>query len=162
MGISMKSEDKDRASVIFPPPLIFFACLIIGACLEFLLPSRPLGWPWMLRIIIGGFLFLFSGYFALGAFVVLRRNKTPIDPSKPTNAIVSEGPFRFSRNPMYLSLLLLLSGLAVLTCSLWIGVMVPVLFFVFNLGIVEPEEKYLTGKFGDDYRKYKAKVRRWI
>lgn len=63
---------------------------------------------------------------------------------------------------MYLSLLLLLSGLAVLTCSLWIGVMVPVLFFVFNLGIVEPEEKYLTDKFGNDYQKYKAKVRRWI
>jgi len=63
---------------------------------------------------------------------------------------------------MYLSLLLLLGGVAVLFCSLWLFIMIPILFIAFEIIAVKPEEKYLSQKFGDEYLDYKASVRRWI
>ncbi len=152
----------DRARVLIPPPLLFFACLGIGIILEFLFPSRPFNLPWIPRIIAGCILFLISGLLVLGAFIPLHRNKTPFNPSKPTVRIVREGSFRFSRHPMYLSLLLLLGGGAVLFCSIWLFIMIPILFIAFEFTAVRPEEKYLSEKFGGEYLDYKASVRRWI
>ena len=116
----------------------------------------------MPRIIGGGILFLISGLFALTAFWVLLKNKTPFDPSKPAIVIVQDGPFRISRNPMYLSLLILLLGIAVLTGSLWMFLAVPLLFFILDIGAVKPEEKYLEQKFGEEYHAYRSAVRRWL
>ena len=106
----MEHISEDRAGVPIPPPLIFLACLGIAGLLEFTLPSRPADWPWLPRIIAGGILLITSGLVAAGAFRALIKNKTPIDPSKSTLRIVREGSYRFSRNPMYLSLLMLLGG----------------------------------------------------
>ena len=155
-------NSEDTARVLIPPPLLFFACLGFGIILEFLFPSRPVSWPWTPRIIAACILSLISGLFAIGAFIPLVRNKTPFNPSKPTVRIVREGSFRFSRHPMYLSLLLLLGGGAVLFCSLWLFIMIPVLFIAFEITAVRPEEKYLSEKFGDEYLHYKTSVRRWI
>lgn len=155
-------NSEDRARVLIPPPLLFFTCLGIGIILEFSFPSCPFSWPWTPRIIAGCILSLISGLLAIGAFIPLLRNKTPFSPSKPTARIVREGSFRFSRHPMYLSLLLLLGGVAVLFCSLWLFIMIPILFIAFEIIAVKPEEKYLSQKFGDEYLDYKASVRRWI
>jgi protein-S-isoprenylcysteine O-methyltransferase Ste14 len=155
-------NSEDRARVLIPPPLLFFACFSAGIILEFLFPSRPISWPWIHRIIAALILSLISGLIVIGAVMPLRRNKTPFDPSKPTVRIVREGSFRFSRHPMYLSLLLLLGGTAVLFCSLWLFIMIPILFIAFEIIAVRPEEKYLLHKFGDEYLDYKASVRRWI
>jgi len=96
---------------------------------------------------------------ALGAFKALINNKTPYNPAKPTVRIVREGPFGFSRNPLYLSLLFLLGGIAVLLCSLWFVFALIILFILPECLAVRPEERYLTGKLGDDYLDYKASVR---
>ena len=93
---------------------------------------------------------------------MLLRNKTPFDPSKPTVKIVRQGPFRLSRNPMYLALVLLLAGVAVFTGSLWMCLAVPTLLIILDIGAVRPEEAYLERKFGSRYLEYKAKVRRWL
>jgi protein-S-isoprenylcysteine O-methyltransferase Ste14 len=90
------------------------------------------------------------------------RNKTPFDPAKPTVAIVRQGPFQLSRNPMYLALLLLLAGVAVFTGSLWMCLAVPALWVVLDMTVVRPEEEYLERNFGGRYLEYKAKVRRWL
>lgn len=82
---------------------------------------------------------MIAGYFALGSIIVLRRNQTPFDPSKPTIKIVRQGPFRFSRNPMYLVLLLLLEGVAVFTGSIWMWLAVPALLIVLDIGAVRLE-----------------------
>lgn len=155
-------KSKNRATVLIPPPLLFFACFGVGIILEFLFPCRPVSWPWTARIIVACILSLISGLLAIGAFIPLLRNKTPFNHSRPTVRIVREGSFRFSRHPMYLSLLLLFSGGAVLFFSLWLFIMIPVLFIAFELIAVRPEEKYLTEKFGKEYLNYKASVRRWI
>jgi protein-S-isoprenylcysteine O-methyltransferase Ste14 len=162
MRISMEINSKDRAAVKIPPPLIFFACLGAGVFLEYLFPLRFVRCAWTFRIVFGCFLIVVSGLIAISAFKALISNKTPFDPAKPTVRIVREGSFRFSRNPLYLALLLLLSGIAVLLCSLWLVFALIILFILLERFAVRPEEKYLADKFGDDYLDYKASVRRWI
>ncbi|MBU2622987.1 MAG: isoprenylcysteine carboxylmethyltransferase family protein [Proteobacteria bacterium] len=158
----MKDDIKDRAAIHTPPPLIFFACLGMGILLEYSFPFRFITGAWPLRIIIGCFLLLVSGLMAVSAFIALIKNKTPFNPAKPTKKIVCEGSFRFSRNPLYLALLLLLSVAAVMAGSIWLVLALLILFILLERFAVRPEEKYLTDKFGEDYLNYKASVRRWL
>lgn len=158
----MEMNSKDRAAVKIPPPLIFFACLGAGVFLEYLFPFRVAGCAWTFRIVLGCFLIAVSSFIAISAFNALIKNKTPFDPAKSTVRIVREGSFRFSRNPLYLALLLLLGGIAVLQCSIWLAFALIILFILLERFAVRPEEKYLADKFGDDYLDYKASVRRWI
>ena len=100
--------------------------------------------------------------FAASAFFMLIKNKTTFHTAKSTIKIVTGGAYRFSRNPLYLSLLLLLSGLAVLSASLWFFLTIPILYILLLFKAVKPEESYLSQKFGKEYLDYSAKVRRWI
>lgn len=158
----MENKIKDSASIRIPPPLYFFVCLGSGVLLEYLFPIHISNLSLLLRVIVGCIFMLISGYFALSAFVVLIRNKTPFDTAKSTVTIVTDGSFQFSRNPLYLSLLLLLFGVAFLMFSLWLFLTIPILFTLFLLYAVKPEESYLSQKFGEEYLDYSAKVRRWI
>ena len=158
----MGNDLKDNASVRVPPPLFFIACIGFGLLLEFLFSTSFIRLPWVLRIIAGCIFFLFSGYLAISAFRVLFKNKTPFDPAKPTVVIVREGAFGFSRNPMYLSLLVLTAGLAFLIASLWLFIAIPVFFILLEVFAIKPEEKYLSEKFGKEYLDYTANVRRWL
>jgi protein-S-isoprenylcysteine O-methyltransferase Ste14 len=158
----MEINSKDGAAVKIPPPLIFFACLGAGVFLEYLFPFRVVSCAWTFRMVLGCFLMVVSCLIAISAFKALIDNKTPFNHAKPTVRIVREGSFRFSRNPLYLALLLLLSGIAVLRCSIWFVFAVIILFILLKILAVGPEEKYLADKFGDDYLDYKASVRRWI
>lgn len=118
--------------------------------------------PLMLRLIPGLVLTLLSGGLAVMAVYTLIRNKTTFDTMASTARIVQNGVFRFSRNPMYLSLLLLLSGIAVWRWSMGLLITVPVLYALILFLAIKPEERYLTGKFGKEYTDYAAKVKRWI
>lgn len=158
----MKNNSKDRAAVPIQPPLIFLVCLGFGLFLEYLFPLRIVTLSWVPRIIVSGIFIIISVYLAISAFIALIKNKTPFDPARPTIVIVREGSFRFSRNPMYLSLLLLIAGIAVLICSLWLFITIPVLFILLEFFAVRPEENYLSQKFGKKYLDYKVNVRRWI
>jgi protein-S-isoprenylcysteine O-methyltransferase Ste14 len=158
----MKENPTDRAKVPIPPPLFFFACLGFGLFLEYFFPLHIFSLSWLSRVIASGIFFLISGYLAISAFIVLAKNKTSFDPAKPTTAIVREGAFNISRNPMYLSLLFLIAGIAILSCSLWLFIAIPTLFILFDVFAVTPEETYLFNKFGTEYSEYKAKVRRWL
>jgi len=81
---------------------------------------------------------------------------------KPTTALVTEGPFRYSRNPIYLALTLLYVGVALLINALWILLLVVPAVLVLRYGVIAREEAYLTRKFGEAYRQYMAQVRRWL
>jgi protein-S-isoprenylcysteine O-methyltransferase Ste14 len=154
--------NQDRPNVRIPPPLIFFALLGIAGVLESGAGLNYPRGPLVIRCAIALVVFIFSGYLALHAFVVLKKHGTFIDPNKPTTQIVEDGPFRFSRNPMYLSLVLVLFGLSVLFLSIWFLFSAAVLWLVFDRIAVAPEEVYLEQKFGDRYTEYKSRVRRWI
>jgi len=158
----MKPANQDHPSIPIPPPLMFFAFLGIGFLLDCLFPLKIFQLTGVARFVFSGILVAVSGYLALGSIIVLMRNKTPFDPSKPTLKIVRQGPYRLSRNPMYLALLLLLAGVAVFTGSLWMCLAVPVLLITLDLIAIRPEEVYLELSFGTRYLEYKASVRRWL
>ncbi|MGD9080005.1 MAG: isoprenylcysteine carboxylmethyltransferase family protein [Desulfobacterales bacterium] len=154
--------DQDHPNVKVPPPLIFFALLGISGMLEnWVGLNYPRG-PFVIRCAIALIVFIFSGYLALHAFVVLRKRETFIDPNRSTTQIVEDGPFRFSRNPMYLSLILVLFGFSVLFLSIWFFFSAIGLWLLFDRIAVAPEEVYLEKKFGSRYTTYKTRVRRWI
>jgi protein-S-isoprenylcysteine O-methyltransferase Ste14 len=153
---------QDRPNVRVPPPLIFFAFLGIAGVLEYGVGLNYPRGPFVIRCAIALVVFIFSGYLALHAFVVLKKRGTFIDPNKPTTQIVEDAPFRFSRNPMYLSLLLVLLALSVLFLSIWFLLSAIGLWRVFDRIAVAPEEEYLEQKFGDRYTEYQSRVRRWI
>jgi len=159
---TIRNEPKNSAAIRIPPPLYFFACLGIGLLLEYLSPIHLASISLIPRVVVGGTFILFSIYFALSGFVVLIKNRTPFDTAKATIKIVQEGPYRFSRNPLYLSLLLLLFGISVLIVSLWLLFTLPILYILFLFKAVKPEENYLSQKFGEEYLAYSSKVRRWI
>ena len=87
---------------------------------------------------------------------------TPVRGSEPATNVVTSGPYRYSRNPIYLSMLLLEIGIALMVNSVWLLVAVALMVAYLSLGVIAREERYLAGKFGEAYLHYKASVRRWL
>jgi protein-S-isoprenylcysteine O-methyltransferase Ste14 len=156
------SDEKTSGVRVFPP-LIAAVGILIGLGLTFVMPV-PIVEPPTTRILFGlGIVSVVLWVLlAASANVTFRRVRTPVNPYAPTTALAVGGPFRFSRNPMYLGLVLLVVGIALVMNSMWLVLLaVPVMLLLRNLVIVQ-EERYLEDKFGDDYRAYKQRVRRWL
>lgn len=156
----MNHDERDNAGVVAPPPLIYLGPLVLGLLLnrKFPIPflprkmARTLGWT-----LLGG------GVLLLGWFQwAIRHAGTPANPYKPVAHVVTEGPFRYTRNPGYLSMAMIYTGVAGLANALWAILLLPVALSVIRRGVIEREERYLEGKFGEEYLHYKARVRRWI
>jgi len=146
--------------VIAPPPLIFIAGLIVGFALDFFWPV-PLV-PMEIRIYAGGFIILISFVPAIWMMRLFIKARTNLDVRKPTHKIVTSGPFRWTRNPAYLSLSLLVLGIAIVADSIWVLLLLVVVMIVTHYKVILREEAYLEQKFGVEYLEYKASVRRWI
>ena len=155
-------KPHDRPKVKVMPPLVFFAFLIGAGVLEWWLPVNVGGGLLGLRRLIAGVLMLFAGYLALYAWLIFLTSGTHVDPRKPALKIIEDGPFRISRNPMYLSLVIIFAALSVLQLSIWFLFSCFGLWFILDRKAVVPEEAYLEEKFGDLYNDYKSRVRRWI
>ena len=150
----------DRANVVAIPPLIAIGGLAIGAVFDWALPVHIM--PPVIATTFGVILIILSIPIAVAAVRALLKANTAIDVRRPTTSIVQTHSFRFSRNPIYLSMMMLYVGISLLINSPWpLAFGVPV-FLIFQVGIIGREETYLEGKFGDDYRAYKRRVRRWI
>ena len=152
----------DVAGVIALPPLIVLGFLAAAAVLEAIVPL-PLPVTHSLARYVAGAMLAGGGFFIIA--IGTRRFAaagTNVPPTLPTTALVVDGIYRRTRNPLYLGMTLVYLGLGVAAGSLWtIGLVVPLLW-VINVGVVKREERYLERKFGDAYRVYKARVRRWI
>ncbi len=155
-----KRKARDNPGVVAPPPLIYAGALAAG-----LLVNRRYGIRFLPRALARTLgLALVACGLAVGVlgFREMRRAETTPDPYKPTTAIVSEGPFRFTRNPLYLSMTLIYCGFSVLANALPAALLLPLAQAVMRRGVIEREERYLEHKFGDEYLRYKARVPRWI
>ena len=153
------NSEVDRPKVV-PAPVFFFVALISGILLNWALPLAIFsGRTAQLAgaiIVIPGFLIGCSG------IIEMRRAHTSPDPREPTRALVEKGVFRYTRNPLYLSMFVFFLGIAVFLDVFWLILLFPFLFFVVERGTVKPEELYLERKFGETYLQYRKRVSRWI
>lgn len=156
----MHQHTADTAGLPLPPPFIVLGFLIAGSILSLIFPIDLL--PIMPRLILGVALVSIGFFIASRAFQAMTRAHTPIDPFEPTTAIVSEGPYRFSRNPIYLSLSLAYLGIAIALNALCAIALWPIMLIALTDVVIVREEKYLERKFGEEYTQYKSKVKRWI
>ena len=152
--------DEEVRERVVPPPLIYLAGLLIGLALDAAWPAAFLPAP--AQYVAGGMVIAVSlGLFAvvLGAFA---RSGTSIDHRRPTTSIIASGPFRYSRNPVYVSMTLLLIGLGLAIDSVWIVAMAVPAALVTHRFVILKEEAFLAKKFGQDYERYRQTVRRWV
>jgi protein-S-isoprenylcysteine O-methyltransferase Ste14 len=153
-------DERDNPGFLLPPPLTYLLTLLLGLVLERrshlpFLPrgvARILGWP-----LLGGGVLL-NAWFNL----TMQRADTPIDPRKPVSKLITEGPFRYTRNPAYLSLTMLYAGIALLRNALWAILLLPLVVVAIQRDQIEREERYLERTFGEEYLAYKERVRRWV
>ena len=152
---------RDSSGAVVRPPIPWALAVITGLALDWLYPlpflpaAVPAGW-------LGGIMFFAGLALLIWAAATFRRAGTQIQTTLPTSTIVDEGPYRLTRNPIYIGMFLGLIGLAVAFDSLWLIVLLVPFYLVIRYGVVAREEAYLEGKFGDVYLAYKARVRRWL
>ena len=159
----MARPARDVADVAIKPPFLFLGALALGCCLSLVLPIGPaLASPNLLAF-TAGFIFVALGL-ALGILAIrrFRLAGTSVVPGEPSTALVVDGPYRFTRNPIYIAFVILYFGLAVMLTSAWMLLLLIPVLIILQRGVVEREEAYLQSKFGEAYRKYQARVPRWL
>jgi protein-S-isoprenylcysteine O-methyltransferase Ste14 len=145
----------------FPfPPGIPLAGWLLGWGLGALWPIH-LSWPIWTRW-IGCFLFVAPWFIAIWAFRTFQRQNTSVDPLGKVTTIVAEGPFRYTRNPMYLTLLLVYIGGILLFHVAWSAILLLPVFLALRYGVIAREERHLQTIFGEEYNEYCRRVRRWL
>jgi protein-S-isoprenylcysteine O-methyltransferase Ste14 len=154
--------EPDSAGVRFPPPLIYLGALLLGLAMERFVVVRSFGIDWRLLVATGALLCVVGMGIMLAAALLFRRLGTNAPPTQPTTLIATTGPFRWTRNPMYLAMALIYTGLAIGFDGPIAFALLPLVLIVIQTQVIAREESYLEAKFGDDYRRYKAKVRRWL
>jgi protein-S-isoprenylcysteine O-methyltransferase Ste14 len=156
--------EKDAAAVRVFPPAIPLVMILLGVGLNHLWPIDP-GFeiPKPGRYWVGGLL-VAGAFLGLGLWpvVLFRRSGQSEIPWTPTSQIVERGPYRVTRNPMYLQMVLICVGVAVILGNLWILALTPLAGWCLQRFAILPEEAYLERKFGDTYLAYKRRVRRWL
>ncbi len=155
-----RRNPSDVPGVRFPPPLIFIGVFVAGIQLQHLFPIIVI--PRVLGRFISVVSFAVSAMLAASSFVMFRRAGTSPLPIKPTTALITNGPYRFSRNPMYLSLVFLYIGLTLWLDDFWVLLLVPVVVVLVHYLAIVQEERYLERRFGKEYLRYKSSVRRWL
>lgn len=149
----------EHAAIIAPPPLIYLAGLGVALLLDRQFPWEilpPFWAPLGAVLLAGGLLLVYT------AFLALRRARTAASPYQASTAIVSSGPFRFSRNPVYLGMTFMYTGIGLWRNSGWVLLCLPPLLMLMHYGVIRREERYLAAKFGEAYLRYQARVRRWL
>ncbi|MBP2237236.1 protein-S-isoprenylcysteine O-methyltransferase Ste14 [Sinorhizobium kostiense] len=152
---------RDSPGAIVRPPIAWALAVVAGLVLDWLYPL-PFLPPAMLAVWLGVILFLAGLALLIWAATTFRRAGTNIQTTQPTTTIVDAGPYRYSRNPIYVGMLLGLIGLAIGFDTLWLLISLVAFYVVIRFGVVAREEAYLERKFGDVYRAYKTRIRRWL
>jgi protein-S-isoprenylcysteine O-methyltransferase Ste14 len=153
---------EDSPGIYIPPPLIYAAIFFLSILLQQTWPLAISFFHTQTTTIIG---IIFIIAFVVVNFTAIRqfvRSKNTIVTIKPAHALQTTGIYSRTRNPMYLGLVLLYTGLALLTGNWWTLILIPLLVMVVNYFMIRPEEKYLERRFGKSYMDYRNKVRRWI
>ena len=154
---------QDYADVVIKPPILFLGAIVLGCLLSWLVPLGPGLFSGNTRAlgVGGGFALIGLGLFVLSVRRFFQAG-TSLVPGEPSTVLLDAGPYRFTRNPIYISFVIFYFGLAVMLTSAWMLVLLIPVLIVLQRGVVEREEAYLQAKFGEAYRKYQARVPRWL
>ncbi len=157
------SEEPDNAQVRVAPPILIVLCLLAGWCLEQGQGWRilPAGWHGP-RVALSGALILFGVGLVVYCARQFKQAQTHIEPWRPTSSVITSGPYRYSRNPIYLGIAIAGVGIALAFNSCWMLFGVLVFALIANKHVIEKEEEYLEGKFGESYLNYRRETRRWL
>ena len=151
---------EDLPGVRFPPPLLYLGGFLVGLALELAFPIGEL--PVALAVALGVLclvVFLVLDGAAMARFF---RARTSVIPAKPTTALVTSGPYRFTRNPMYVGMAFLYAGFAFGFGVFWAFTLLPLVLLVVDRVVIPPEERFLRAHFGQEFAHYSARVRRWV
>jgi len=157
------TSKQGGARVRMPPPLVFVLAIGVGVALRYLLPPPPpLPGPRVGQFVVGALAIVTA--LALGFSAIRQFTATGQDPApwKPSPELLLRGPYRFTRNPMYVSMMLVQAGVGLLLGNLWVLMLAPFALAVVHYTAVLPEEAYLDEKFGEPYRAFKKQVRRYL
>ena len=156
----MKSEDTSAADVVAPPPPLIFAIgWVLGLALNMRFRTRLVAGPSRL---LGGLLVGAGTGLVAWAILTMRRAGTDPRPDRPTAALVTDGPYRHTRNPIYVGFAGVYAGLLMVVGTPGPALFLPAVLAVIRQGVIVPEERYLAGRFGDAYADYATHVRRWL
>ena len=160
---SQQARDAATTGVITRPPLLYLAYLILGLALDRVLPL-PLALPEaaLLSWTAGGVLILVGVAIVAAGIRNFSRAGTPVPSNQPVRALVTTGIHGWSRNPIYVGMFFLYAGIGLAARSPWVLVLTLPLAITLHYGVIAREEAYLERRFGDAYRNYKARVRRWL
>jgi protein-S-isoprenylcysteine O-methyltransferase Ste14 len=152
--------ESDTAGIRVAPPLYYIAAFLVGVVFELIFPTN---WP-STGVRIAAALIAGVVWFALdgAATVLFRQAGTSMIPMNPTTALVTSGPYRVTRNPMYVGMAFLYVALAFAFGVMWALAFLPAVIVILDRFVIAREEPYLERKFGHAYRDYKSRVRRWI
>jgi protein-S-isoprenylcysteine O-methyltransferase Ste14 len=151
-------SSSDVPNVLVLPPLLYGVAIAIGFLSQWIVPRPILSSN--ARYWLGGALLAFGLFLAIWGHRVMERAGTNVNPTLPATALVATGPFRYSRNPLYVALTLVYVALALLANALCVLVWIVPVLVLMHYGVVRREEQYLEAKFGDAYREYRSRVRR--
>ncbi|MEL6188772.1 MAG: isoprenylcysteine carboxylmethyltransferase family protein [Myxococcota bacterium] len=155
---SVPTETEE--AVAFPPPLVLGALLLVGGLLTWWLPLRLI--PTAIGVILGPLLILGGIFFMLAGIQTMEKAETGVRHADPSTALVEDGPFRYSRNPIYLGMALLMAGIGMAANSPWIVLLSGAFIWLLQWGVIGAEEEHMAKRFGPSYQGYKKRVRRWL
>ena len=150
----------DHPGVVAPPPVIYSAGLVACALIDLTQPLPLVEAP--ARWVVATVLIVLGIVLAGGGTTLFRRAGTNVQPHKPSTTVVTNGLYRYSRNPIYVGVTALYLGLAFVANTWWALVLLVPVLIVMHWGVIAREERYLDAKFGEAYRGYRAQVRRWL
>ena len=154
-------QEPDRPHILVLPPILVGGLLLVGVSVHYWLWTVT-PFPTVPARILGLVLFVSAGVLAHAAHNAMKRAGTNIFPTQPALALVSDGPFRRTRNPLYIAALGVYLGVAFWVDGLVTFLVLPIVLAGLHWAVVRPEERYLEGKFGDAYRAYQSQVPRWL
>jgi protein-S-isoprenylcysteine O-methyltransferase Ste14 len=156
------NKPGDKPGVIAPPPLIFAAAIALGLALHYWVIPIEFGLDAGVRYGIGGVLIAVALNIGLGAIRLFGKAGTHVEPWKPAKALVTNGIYNYTRNPMYVGMALIHVGLSLIFDSVTVLLLLVPFLVVIRYGVIAREERYLTAKFPVEYPEYRRRVRRWF
>lgn len=156
----MSNTNLNSTGVRVLPPIVFIIALILGTAIGYIFPiALPFS---KLKAAISTILIIASLFLGVCSALLFRKHNTDIDPMGSATMLLKTGPYKYSRNPIYVSMIILIFGIGVLLGNTWILLMLIPAVLYLRKNVVLLEEKHLIKQFGNDYKKYSSDVRRWL